>query len=651
MSTNNFLKYIRLVTYSPSLEVGHIAFNTETICNCLEEINSLQPNIVLFPELCVTGYTCADLFHQSKLIEDSKKAVLKIAQKTKQLSISCVIGAPLIYNQQLYNTAVFISNGSILGIVPKIYLPNTREYYEKRWFVSGKNIINKYIILENKQIPFGIDLLFSPKGFSDCNIGIEICEDLWAVIPQSSSLALSGANIILNLSASNDVLGKQSYRKKLVEQQSARCVCVYAYTSANANESTTDLLYSGSMFIAENGKILQEHTEYTFESKYLLADVDIEMMNHDRRKNSSFYSHYQKQEANILLFNTNLNPSIFEKKLHRFINSTPFVPSNLKDRNQHCTEIFSMQQMALAKRLKHLKFLVSSKIQKKIVIGLSGGIDSTLALLVCIQSLKTIGLTCKNIYAMNLPAEASSQHTIENTKQLCKILGISLEIIPISKALKQHWEDIKQNPNEYDVTYENAQARERTQILMDKANQKNGIVIGTSNLSEIALGWCTYNGDHISMYHINSGIPKTIIQYIIEWYANNHLNIKEVLYSILKTPISPELIPHHHKKNISLSFQETEKIIGPYLLHDFFLFYTIRYGFSSNKILFLAKTAFQNKYSEQKIKKYLNLFYQRFYNNQFKRSAMPDGIKVGSISLSPRGDWKMPSDAFVLDKA
>lgn len=625
---------LRLAVVSPELKVADVGFNAGKIILALERAYFEGCSIAIFPELALTGYTCGDLFFQKALLDSVKKYLQEIADYTKDKAITLVVGAPIECSGRLFNTAVFISGGKILGIVPKTYICNSSEYYEKRWFCSAWDLADTSILLNNAEIPIGADLLFQSEDFQELTIGIEICEDLWAVSPPSLSAAIAGANVLLNLSASNEYLGKSKYRKQLVESQSARCIAAYCYSSAGAGESSTDLAFSGHSIIAENGVILAETERFKFDSQLAVCDIDIEKLNNDRMKNSSFGFAEQTGIYRIISFELNEAPV---KSLLRNIPKTPFVPQDDSARSEVCREIFAIQTIALAKRLKHTNL-------NNVVIGISGGLDSTLALLVCVKTFDMLQLDRKGIIAITMPGFGTTKRTKSNAVKLSEALGVTIKIIPISKSVILHFKDISHEPSEKSIVYENAQARKRTHILMDIANQVGGIVVGTGDMSELALGWCTYSGDQMSMYGVNSSIPKTLIRYIIEWVSECEFKglTSKILKDISVTPISPELLPPDEKGNI---IQETEKSIGPYILHDFFLYYFLRCGYPPAKILLFAEQAFSGEFTREEISDWLKVFIQRFFSQQFKRSCMPDGVKVGTVALSPRGDWRMPSDA------
>lgn len=628
------MDFIKVGAACPKSRVADVDFNVENIITQINEAKNNNTKLLVFPELCVTSYTCGDLFTQHKLIEKSYDGVKKICEASKNIDMLIIVGSPLQFNYNLYNCAFIIFEGEILGIVPKSFIPNYTEFYEKRWFTEGLNISNKQINLNFQQnIPFGTNLIFSYK---EAKIAVEICEDLWVTIPPSSYLSLMGANIICNLSASNELVSKSTYRKSLIENQSARCMGAYIYASAGVHESTTDLLFSGHLLISENGSTLKENERFQRENEIIYSFVDLFKLNSERSKNISF----RDSTKNLVNYPIYINVPIKDNLINDFdraISKHPFVPSSEKERELRCKEIFNIQSAALAKRLEHTKL-------NKAVIGISGGLDSTLALLVIVKTFKLLGLDSKNIVTITMPGFGTTDRTYNNALTLCKELGCDLREINIVEACLKHFEDIGHDKNIHDITYENVQARERTQILMDLANKEAGILVGTGDLSELALGWCTYNGDHMSMYSVNTSIPKTLVRYLVKYVADfeSSSNVKETLLDILDTPVSPELLPKNDKGEIS---QKTEDIVGPYELHDFFLYHFVRHGSTPERILFLAKIAFKNDYPEEIIEKWLNKFLWRFFSQQFKRSALPDGPKVGTISLSPRGDWRMPSDA------
>ena len=624
--------FVRVGAVVPKLKVGDAEFNCNEIIKQMEIANNNNIQIAVFPELCVTGYTCQDLFEQDILLEYAEKALNKIMDYTNNLDIICIIGMPIKAENQLFNTAVVIQKGRILGIVPKTFIPNYSEFYEKRWFTSSKSANKKEIEILGQKVPFGIDLLFKDKANNEICFGIEICEDVWAVEPPSNKLALLGANIIFNLSASNEVIGKKEYRRELVKMQSAKTISGYVYCSSGVNESTSDVVLSGDSMIFENGSCLVNNSRFDFESNMIFTEIDTKRLSNDRRKNTSFMGNpvdleYREIEINI--------PDNIEN-LTREYSKTPFVPEDKKKISEICEEILNIQSYGLAKRLLHTNI-------NKTVIGISGGLDSTLAFLVITKAYEILNLPKENIIAITMPGFGTTSRTHNNSIKLINEYGATFREINITKSSLQHLEDIGHDKNIKDVTYENAQARERTKILMDVANKENGLVIGTGDLSELALGWCTYNGDHMSMYAVNTSIPKTLVKYIIKWVAGNSKEeCKNIINDILYTPISPELLPPDEKGNIE---QKTEEQVGPYILHDFFLYHFLRYGAEPKKIYILACKTFKQDFKKEEIKHWLQVFIKRFFTQQFKRNCIPDGPKVGTVSLSPRGDLRMPSDA------
>ena len=624
--------FVRVGAVVPKLKVADTEFNCNEIIKQIERASNNKIQIAVFPELCVTGYTCQDLFEQDTLLEEAENALNKILDYTNNLDIICIIGMPIKAENQLFNTAVVIQKGRILGIVPKTFIPNYSEFYEKRWFASSKNTNKKEIEILGQKVPFGIDLLFKDKTNNEICFGIEICEDVWAVEPPSNKLALLGANIIFNLSASNEVIGKKEYRRELVKMQSAKTISGYVYCSSGVNESTSDVVFSGDSMIFENGSCLANNSRFDFKSNMIFTEIDTKRLSNDRRKNTSFMGNpvhleYREIEINI--------PDNIEN-LTREYSKTPFVPGDKKKISEICEEILNIQSYGLAKRLLHTNI-------NKTVIGISGGLDSTLAFLVIIKAYEILNLPKENIIAITMPGFGTTSRTHNNSMKLINEYGATFREINITKSSLQHFEDIGHDKNIKDVTYENAQARERTKILMDIANKENGLVIGTGDLSELALGWCTYNGDHMSMYAVNASIPKTLVKYIIKWVAeNSKQECKNIIDDILDTPISPELLPPDEKGNIE---QKTEEQVGPYILHDFFLYHFLRYGAEPKKIYILACKTFKQDFKEEEIKHWLQVFIKRFFTQQFKRNCIPDGPKVGTVSLSPRGDLRMPSDA------
>ena len=628
------MDFIKVASACPKTKVGDTKYNLTNILSCIEEANAKNVKSIVFPELCITSYTCGDLFLHDTLYTNSINAIEQLLIKTEKMDMLIAVGAPLLFNNILYNCAYILFKGKILGIVPKSYIPNYSEFYEKRWFSEGLNLTNETVDFDfQKEVPFGTDLIFTCKEFK---FAFEICEDLWVTIPPSSYLSLLGANIIGNLSASNELVSKMEYRKSLISNQSARSMCAYIYSSAGVHESSTDILFSGHMLISENGSILKENERFQRENEVIYSIIDVFKLNAERQKNISYRdaSKVVPFKARYIKFNfENTNISNFD----RYIDKHPFVPSNEAERAKRCKEIFNIQASALAKRFEHTG-------SKKAVVGISGGLDSTLALLVIYKTFKILNYSTKNIVTITMPGFGTTDRTYNNALDLCNELNCDLREINIVKAALQHFEDIGHDKDIHDVTYENVQARERTQILMDIANKERGLLIGTGDLSELALGWCTYNGDHMSMYSVNPSIPKTLVRYLVRYIAENESSekAKATLLDILDTPVSPELLPKDSNGEIA---QKTEDIVGPYELHDFFLYHFIKHGSSKERIFFLAKHAFKDDYSEEEISKWLDKFMFRFFTQQFKRSALPDGPKVGSISLSPRGDWRMPSDA------
>ena len=626
--------FIRIAVASPELRIADVDFNVSEILKLSLEAAENKASVILFPELSLTGYSCADLFFQSQLLEKSLNSLERIIEFTSNNPISIVVGLPLLIDNKLFNSAAFISNSEIAGFSVKTYLPNYNEFYEKRWFASAEDLTTDYISVDNKEIPVGNDLIYICSDFPALKIGIEICEDLWAIKPVSSELALAGSNVILNLSAGNELIAKKQYRTALILNQSARTNSIYAYSNASAWESSTDTVFSGHCLIAENGELLAETKRFSFQSQIAFADCDLQKIQNERLKNSSFEPKRIENQFREVTFNLKFVPVV---NIVRKINPKPFEPANQESKNEICGEILNLQSTALARRLLHTNL-------RKLVIGISGGLDSTLALIVSIETIKKLNFSLDSIVAISMPGFGTSRRTKNNAKLLAETLGISYREISIVESTTQHLKDIGHNLEDANVTYENAQARRRTHILMDIANEIGGIVVGTGDLSEIALGWNTYNADHISMYNVNSSVPKTMVKTIIEWYASQSdtLEIRQILHDVINTPISPELIPAQSGLEIS---QETEEIIGPYLLHDFFIYHFIRNNFSPKKILFLAKIAFKDSYDDEKIENTFQIFIIRFFQNQFKRSCFTDGVKIGSVALSPRGDWRMPSDA------
>lgn len=630
---NKSYGYVRVAASVPELKVASVEFNTKEVIKEIKALNKEGVQIVTFPELCLTGYTCADLFSQDILITKSKEAIKNVMEETKTLDIISIIGSPIVCDNQLFNCAVVINKGEILGIVPKTYIPNYGEFYEKRWFSTSNTLTSRTIKLFGKDVPIGIDLIFRDREDDKFTFGIEVCEDLWSPKAPSVEAALNGATMIFNLSASNEVIGKYGYRKNLINMQSAKNVCAYIYSSSGVNESTTDLVFSGYAAISENGSTLVENNRFDFETNHIIRDVDIQRLMNSRIRDISFMgigaaSNYRVIDIDLKDNNTDLL---------RDYDAYPFVPSNEAKRVERCNEIVNIQACGLAKRIKHTGM-------KKCVIGISGGLDSTLAFLVVIEAYRKLGISFDNLIGVTMPGFGTTGRTYNNALTLMKNYGVTMREVSIKEASLQHFKDIGLDPEDRSVTYENTQARERTQILMDIANKEGGLVIGTGDLSELALGWCTYNGDHMSMYAVNTSIPKTLVRYLVKYFADIEPNeeCKKTILDILDTPISPELLPPSKDGKIE---QQTESVVGPYILHDFYLYHFMRYGASPEKIRYIANKAFEGMYDSETIDKWLKFFINRFFSQQFKRSCLPDGPKVGTISVSPRGDLRMPSDA------
>ena len=626
--------FLKVASAIPSVKVANCTYNRQQIEKMVFHALEEQASIVCFPELSLTGYTCQDLFGQQKLLDDAEKQLELLTQSTRDLNIVTIVGLPVRYHGLLLNCAAVISRGKIAGIVPKHYLPNYKEFYEMRWFASSKDIPNGIITIARQEVPIGRNILFKTN---QCTWGIELCEDLWAPIPPSSELALKGAEIIFNPSADNDTIGKYAYLKSLIAQQSARTIGGYVFSGAGFGESTQDVVFNGKGFVYENGQLLAESQRFSLEEQLVISDIDVERLQIERRTNTTFSTSIQEHLPlqMPLMIDIPLQNSA-ELRLHRTFDAHPFVPTG-PALDERCEEIFNIQTQGLAKRLVHTHC-------KKVVVGISGGLDSTLALLVCVKTFDQLGYDRKGIIGITMPGFGTTDRTHSNATHLMEELGISIREISIRDAVMQHFQDLDIDSSVHDVTYENCQARERTQILMDAANQAGGMVIGTGDLSELALGWATYNGDHMSMYGVNASVPKTLVRHLVTWTASQLSNEKcrLILLDIVDTPISPELIPADEAGNIR---QKTEDLVGPYELHDFFLYQFLRFGFRPAKIYYMAQQAFSTAYPEETIKKWLTIFFRRFFTQQFKRSCLPDGPKVGSCSLSPRGDWRMPSDA------
>ena len=625
--------FVKVAAAVPLVQVADCFYNIEKIEGLMRQASEKGVQIIAVPELSDTGYTCLDLFAQQTLLDGAEEALLQLVSNTADLDILTIVGVPLRTENRLINAAVVFQKGAIRGVVPKTYLPNYKEFQEQRWFTSATELRESTISIGEEEYPMGSHLLFRSGRLT---AGIEICEDLWVPVPPSSLLAMEGANIIFNLSASNELIGKHAYLRSLICQQSARCMTGYVYASSGFGESSTDLVFAGNGIIAENGNLLAESPRFTMEEQLVISEIDIETLQNDRQVNTSFMygtSGLPKEKAQVVDFQVRI-PDGFS--LTRPVDPHPFTPSGeaLKER---CEEIFHIQVAGLAKRLVHAHAQTA-------VVGISGGLDSTLALLVTVMTFDALKMPRGQIIGITMPGFGTTDRTYTNACDLIRSLGVTLKEIPIKEACLQHFRDIDHDPSVHDVTYENSQARERTQLLMDVANQKNGLVIGTGDLSELALGWATYNGDHMSMYGVNGSIPKTLVKYLVEWVANHKVDdaSRLTLLDIVDTPISPELIPADENGNIK---QKTEDLVGPYELHDFFLYHFLRFGSHPSKIYFLAQKAFAGIYDNATVKKWLYTFFRRFFQQQFKRSCLPDGPKVGSVSLSPRGDWRMPSDA------
>ncbi|MBR6884553.1 MAG: NAD(+) synthase [Prevotella sp.] len=627
--------FITVAAAIPQVKVADCIFNTQQIESMIAQAEGKGVEVIVFPELCITGYTCQDLFRQRALLEQTETAVMMLLDFTRKLDVITIVGLPVIVGDLLLNCAAVIQKGDLLALIPKTYLPNYSEFYEKRWFASSQDLHPTEIRFAGTRIT----VTREPQLIRTCDgaiLGIEICEDVWAPAPPSNRLALAGADLIFNLSASDELIGKHAYLKSVLAQQSARTITGYIYSSSGFGESTQDVVYGGNALIYENGKLIASAERFSMKPQLIISQIDIERLRTERRTNSTYVNAQRGNVASILDAHS-ITPRDFV--LLREIDPHPFIPKS-KDMKASCDEVLNIQVSGLAKRMLHTN-------SKNVVIGISGGLDSTLALLVCVKTFDKLGLSRKGIIGVTMPGFGTTDRTYHNAIALMESLGVTIKEINIAKSVMQHFEDIGHDPKVHDVTYENAQARERTQILMDLTNKIGGFVVGTGDLSELALGWATYNGDHMSMYGVNASVPKTLIQYLVRYVAEemegDDKKGAEVLLDVLDTPISPELTPADEKGNIK---QKTEDLVGPYELHDFFLYYFLRFGFSPRKIFLLAQHAFEGKYDDETIKKWLTTFIRRFFSQQFKRSCLPDGPKVGSVSLSPRGDWRMPSDAM-----
>lgn len=621
--------FLRAAAASLKLKPADPEFNKNEIIRAIDEAVKNETRLLVTPELSVTGYTCADLFFSKTLYNSAMSALVEIAEYTNGKNIAVLVGVPVEYKNSLYNCAAVLVNGVVAGLVPKIHIANYNEFYEKRWFASGADFKTA------QDIEFcGFNTKIGPQLFDlgdGAILGVELCEDLWVPCPPSGELSLSGANIIANLSASDEYASKAQYRRELVSNQSARCICGYVYAGASVFESTTDLLFGGALFAAENGTVLAEGERFQRKTNIIYADIDVEKISTLRVKNMSFENNSQQVEILDAKVENNSNDLKF-----RYVDAHPFVPDNDDKRRERCREIFSIQAGALAKRLEHVGSTGA-------VVGISGGLDSTLALLVCTKAMSLLGKENSDILGVTMPGFGTTGRTYNNALKLMNCLGVTVREVDIKEACMLHMRDIEHDADIHDITYENTQARERTQVLFDLANKHGKLLVGTGDLSELAMGWCTYNGDHMSMYGVNASVPKTLVRYLVDYVASvSEKDTADVLYDILDTPVSPELLPPDENGNIA---QKTEENIGPYELHDFFLYNFIRFGFSKEKLIRLALKAFDNKYSEDTVEKWADVFIKRFFISQFKRSCVPDSPKVGSVSLSPRGDWRMPSDA------
>ena len=622
--------FVKVAAATPDIRVADVEFNTQNIINAMEEAQKNGAKILVFPELCVTGYTCSDLFDHSVLLKASRKALLEIAENTNDKDMLVFVGAPLEVNGKLYNVAAAMNQGEIIGFTTKTFLPNYGEFYEMRQFTPGPQTVRE-ITFEGKKIPFGPQILFQAEEMEELVVAAEICEDVWSPVPPSIQAALEGATVIVNCSASDETIGKDTYRRALISGQSARLISGYIYANAGEGESTTDLVFGGHNIIAENGTILKESSRYVNEIIY--SELDLQRITGERRKNTTFQPLDEETLVRVPF-------TVEETKtfLTRTFPKKPFVPSDEQTRAQRCEEILTIQAMGLKKRLAHTN-------ARTAVVGISGGLDSTLALLVTARAFDMLGRDKKDIIAVTMPCFGTTDRTYQNACEMSKKVGATLIEVPIADAVNVHFRDIGHDPEDHSVTYENCQARERTQVLMDIANKTWGMVIGTGDLSELALGWATYNGDHMSMYGVNASVPKTLVRHLVKYAADDTKDeaLKNVLYDVLDTPVSPELLP---PKDGDIA-QKTEDLVGPYELHDFFLYFMLRFGYEPSKIFRIACMTFDGEYDKEIIFKWLETFCRRFFSQQFKRSCLPDGPKVGTVALSPRGDWRMPSDACV----
>ena len=624
--------FLKVAAAVPHVRVADCDYNTERMAAMAEEAARRGVEIVAFPELGVTAYTCGDLLLQPTLLDAADTALERLVRATRKLPLTLIAGVPLRHGSTLYNCAVVFTQGRVLGVVPKTHIPDYGEFYENRWFASGAGIFEEHIVVAGHEADFGADLTFEING---TEFGIEICEDLWTAVPPSSQLALNGAKVIFNLSASPEAVGKHAYLRQLVAQQSARAIAAYVYCSAGFGESSTDLVFAGNGIIAENGAVLRESARFSPDEQLVVADVDIERLEFERRRNTSFRANEGATENTVI--EMEIPEGLRGVVLDRDIDPMPFVPKDEANRSERCEEIFQIQSHGLAQRLTHTR-------SEKAVVGISGGLDSTLALLVTVRTFDKLRLDRSGIIGITMPGFGTTDRTYNNALCLMRGLGVTIREIPIRDACLQHFKDIGLDPADRSAAYENAQARERTQILMDVANMECGLVVGTGDLSELALGWATYNGDQMSMYGVNASVPKTLVRHLVKWAAHTEKDAatRAALLDIIDTPVSPELLPADAEGKIA---QKTEDLVGPYELHDFFLYNFLRAGYGPAKILLLAEQAFDGSYDRATILRWLTVFFRRFFTQQFKRSAMPDGPKVGSVALSPRGDWRMPSDA------
>ncbi len=633
------MNFLNVAVAVPNLKVSDCIYNTQEMVRIIGKAEQESVKVLLFPELSITAYTCGDLFFQNSLLKSAEEHLKLLLEETKEKEMLIVVGLPVGLDNQLFNCMALMQKGKLLGLVPKTFIPNYKEFYEERWFASATDLISNEINFAGQSVPIGADLIFCDERNPLLKIGIEVCEDLWATIPPSSNLALQGATLILNGSASNELVSKAEYRKELVLQQSARCLAGYAYASAGIYESTQDTIFSGHSLICENGILLGEMQPFHKE-EWKMVHLDLEVLAHERRKQSTFMhgaKAIKSEKYREISFSFDWEKMEITT-LKRPLSKKPFTPENPHTLEERCKRIFEIQSIALARRFTHTH-------SKTLVIGISGGLDSTLALLVAVKACQYLEVSPSHVLGITMPGFGTTDRTYQNALRLMELLGIETREISIQKAVIQHFEDIGHDGKTHDITYENSQARERTQILMDIANQTGGIVVGTGDLSELALGFATYNGDHMSMYGVNAGVPKTLVRVLVNWIAQTKEFSEEasaILLDVLDTPVSPELLPPDEKGDIH---QKTEDFVGPYELHDFFLFQILRFGFSPKKVLFLAEQSFEEEYTREVLLKWLKNFYRRFFAQQFKRSCLPDGVKIGALCLSPRADWRMPTDA------